>query len=234
MTPGWFGKLPGMGDFASRRLPNDFRETCDRWLQRGLTRLRARHDDWTEHYLQAPLWCFALGTGVAGERAWIGVLMPSVDAVGRYFPLIVAAAWNAPAAGGEALARHWWVRCAQAALEALEQDMDALRFDALLQRLFAADAVGFADEEDGDGSGDECGDECGEADDGNADEDGTDGTKEGMEGMEMPDVPEIPTMPGEGESLWSAGTARIVARGLPEGVLFDQLLGAPSGDGPLP
>ena len=33
MAPGWFGKLPGMGDFAHRRLPEPFRSAWDRWLQ---------------------------------------------------------------------------------------------------------------------------------------------------------------------------------------------------------
>jgi hypothetical protein len=59
--PGWFGKLPGMGDFAHRRLPESFRAVWDPWLQRGLARLRDRHADWTSHYLEAPIWCFALG-----------------------------------------------------------------------------------------------------------------------------------------------------------------------------
>lgn len=65
--PGWFGKLPGMGDFAHRRLPESFRAVWDQWLQRGMSRLRDRAD-WTERYLEAPLWCFALGRQVAGSR----------------------------------------------------------------------------------------------------------------------------------------------------------------------
>ncbi|MCR8958310.1 type VI secretion system-associated protein TagF [Variovorax sp. S2] len=88
--PGWFGKLPGMGDFAHRRLPESFLSEWDHWLQRGLARLKDRHTDWMAHYLQAPVWCFALGPGVAGEGAWIGVMMPSVDGVGRYFPITLA------------------------------------------------------------------------------------------------------------------------------------------------
>jgi len=141
--PGWFGKLPGMGDFAHRRLPDSFRSVWDPWLQRGLARLRDRHADWTERYLEAPIWCFALGPQVAGERAWIGVLMPSVDGVGRYFPFTLAVALDRAVADslqGDALvqALQWWTRATQAALEGLEGDLDALRFDAVLQRLFAA------------------------------------------------------------------------------------------------
>ena len=141
--PGWFGKLPGMGDFAHRRLPESFRAVWDQWLQRGMSRLRDRHADWTERYLEAPIWCFALGRQVAGEQAWIGVLMPSVDGVGRYFPFALAMELDRSVSGqlqGEALAMalQWWAHATQAALEGLDGDLDALRFDAVLERLFAA------------------------------------------------------------------------------------------------
>ena len=138
--PGWFGKLPGMGDFAHRRLPEAFRAVWDQWLQRGMSRLRDRAD-WTERYLEAPVWCFALGRQVAGEQGWIGVLMPSVDGVGRYFPFAIAVELEAASPAvlqGEALAAvlRWWAHATQAALEGLDGDLDAVRFDAVLQRLF--------------------------------------------------------------------------------------------------
>lgn len=141
--PGWYGKLPGMGDFAHRRLPETFRSVWDAWLQRGLAGLRDRHADWTERYLEAPIWCFALGPRVAGARGWIGVLMPSVDGVGRYFPFTLCVELDeavGDALRGEALAAalRWWALAAQAALEGLDGDLDALRFDAVLERVFAA------------------------------------------------------------------------------------------------
>ncbi|HJS03240.1 MAG TPA: type VI secretion system-associated protein TagF [Variovorax sp.] len=145
IAPGWFGKLPGMGDFAQRRMPELFREPWDRWLQNGLAKLRARHTDWTERYLKAPLWCFVLSEGVIDGRSWLGVLMPSVDGVGRYFPLTLVAELvsSRTELQGEVLARtrRWWTLAAQAALEGLEHDLDASRFDARLQELFAADAA---------------------------------------------------------------------------------------------
>ena len=142
--PGWFGKLPGMGDFAHRRLPEAFRAVWDQWLQRGMSRLRDRAD-WTERYLEAPIWCFALGRQVAGDRAWIGVLMPSVDGVGRYFPFAIAVELEADSPGtlrGAALAvaLRWWAHATQAALEGLDGDLDAVRFDAVLQRLFVGES----------------------------------------------------------------------------------------------
>jgi type VI secretion system protein ImpM len=148
--PGWFGKLPGMGDFAHRRLPESFRAVWDGWLQRGLAGLRDRHADWTERYLEAPIWCFALGPRVAGARGWIGVLMPSVDGVGRYFPFTLCVELDesvGDALRGEALAAalRWWALATQAALEGLDGDLDALRFDAVLERVFVAAAAAAAD-----------------------------------------------------------------------------------------
>jgi len=140
-APGWFGKLPGMGDFAQRRMPALFRDPWDRWLQNGLAKLRVRRTDWTERYLKAPLWCFVLSEGVIDGRSWLGVLMPSVDGVGRYFPLTLMAELvsSRTELQGDVLARtqRWWTLAAQAALEGLEHDLDALRFDARLQELFA-------------------------------------------------------------------------------------------------
>ena len=148
--PSWFGKLPGMGDFAHRRMPEPMRERLDHWLQRGLSRLRDAHDDWTERYLAGPLWFFALGSGWGGTNAWLGVLMPSVDGVGRYFPFIIAAECDVPlneftpAQSGSVW--RWWRTCAEAALHGLENDLDAVRFDGTLQRLFDAEASDAVDE----------------------------------------------------------------------------------------
>ena len=140
-VPGWFGKLPGMGDFAHRRLPEAFRKQWDDGLHDGLLQLRERHANWTVRYLEAPLWCFVLGRGVVGDGCWMGVLMPSVDGVGRYFPFTIATAFDHPPPAMSA----WWALAAQAALDGLENDHDAQRFDAMLQRLFdssiALDAI---------------------------------------------------------------------------------------------
>lgn len=135
-VPGWFGKLPGMGDFGQRRLPPRFRAIWDEWLQKGLQKLRAEREDWLAHYLQAPIWFFALGEGVMSPSPWIGVLMPSVDSVGRYFPLTVAIELvrvNQASSEFQMAGIHrWWLRSAKAALAALDSNMDALSFESLL------------------------------------------------------------------------------------------------------
>ena len=85
-----YGKLPAKGDFLSRNLPREFIDTWDEWLQSGMNASRqALGEGWLETYLTSPLWRFALPAGVCGLNAWCGVLMPSMDKVGRYFPMAV-------------------------------------------------------------------------------------------------------------------------------------------------
>jgi type VI secretion system protein ImpM len=91
LIAGWYGKLPALGDFASRRLPPGFIDAWDAWLQRGLASSRASLGArWLDAYLNGPLWNFVLLPGVCGDAAWTGTIMPSVDKVGRHFPLTIA------------------------------------------------------------------------------------------------------------------------------------------------
>jgi type VI secretion system protein ImpM len=130
-STGWYGKLPGLGDFASRRLPSPFVEAWDDWLAAGLASWRAQKPDgWLEGYLASPSWRFVLMPGVMAATspekatAWAGVLMPSVDRVGRYFPLTLAhplPALPADVMQVEALL-GWLKRLDDLALDALHDD----------------------------------------------------------------------------------------------------------------
>ena len=92
-TPGWFGKLSMLGDFASRRLDPAWIESCDRWLSASMQASQQQlGHDWLQTYLSAPVWRFAWAPGVVDQQWWFGVLMPSCDNVGRYFPLLIAQA----------------------------------------------------------------------------------------------------------------------------------------------
>jgi len=88
---GWYGKIPVTGDFIARRLATAFSEPWDRWLQGVMDgsreRLGAR---WRDTFLSMPAWRFILAPGMVTPNAWAGLMVPSVDAVGRYFPLTVA------------------------------------------------------------------------------------------------------------------------------------------------
>ncbi len=140
--PGWHGKLPSLGDFASRRLDADFIEAWDGWLAAGLLALRqARAEGWLDAYLGSPSWRFLLMPGVlpgaAGTQAWCGVLMPSVDRVGRYFPLTLALPLGpGPASTQEAAALWPWLgRLDELARDALHEDWTAERLDDELARM---------------------------------------------------------------------------------------------------
>jgi type VI secretion system protein ImpM len=89
---GVFGKLPALGDFIARGLEPAFTEAWHGWLERGLAAARADlGESFLPAYMQAPAWRFALPARLAGERPVTGVMVPSVDAVGRWFPLTLAA-----------------------------------------------------------------------------------------------------------------------------------------------
>ena len=134
VLPGWYGKLPSLGDFASRRLPPLFVEPWDRWLAAGLASWRQRDEAWLEVFLAAPTLRFALGAGLPFGKSpgYAGVLMPSVDRVGRYFPLTIVR----PRAAGEAQVPVAWLETLERlAVAALEGDWSAERLDAELGAL---------------------------------------------------------------------------------------------------
>ncbi|WP_286800080.1 type VI secretion system-associated protein TagF, partial [Pseudomonas sp. UBA4034] len=91
-TLGFYGKLASRGDFVSRALPQSFIGPWDNWLAAGL--LASQNSlgaGWLNAYLVSPLWRFVLAPGVCGPDAAAGVVMPSIDRVGRYFPRAVVA-----------------------------------------------------------------------------------------------------------------------------------------------
>jgi len=124
--PGWYGKLPTLGDFASRRLEADFIEPWDLWLGEALQAQRSAFGEgWLDAYLDTPPWRFLLSPGalrgVRPDLAFVGVLVPSVDRVGRHFPLtLVASLAQIPelASGFDALLA-WLHRLEDTALDAL-------------------------------------------------------------------------------------------------------------------
>lgn len=138
MRLGLYGKLPSQGDFIGRRLPWEFTSGWDDWLQAGLMEAKRRLGDaWLNRYLTAPIWRFQLAPGVLGTKGWIGLWFPSVDRVGRHFPLTLAAP----------LPTEWMRRYAvleldatmaeweSVALRALEPQLDFDSFDALIGSL---------------------------------------------------------------------------------------------------
>lgn len=120
-TPGFYGKLPLSGDFVSRGEEPEFVRLFDPWLARHIA--PRIHEDalWPNHGLR-----FMLAAGVAGATGQAGVILPSHDRTGRWFPLVcntvigeVSLAW------GQA-ADDWFAAmaslCEQAAQGSLNAD----------------------------------------------------------------------------------------------------------------
>jgi type VI secretion system ImpM family protein len=92
MQVGLYGKLPSHGDFLRRRTSDAFVDVWDGWLQECMAASRsALADRWLDLYLTSPVWRFACDAGVCGPEPIIGLMVPSVDRVGRYFPLTLVA-----------------------------------------------------------------------------------------------------------------------------------------------
>ncbi|WP_415226553.1 type VI secretion system-associated protein TagF [Psychromonas sp.] len=88
---GLYGKLPGYGDFIHRNLPAKFLTAWDDWLQLFIAGSKEQMgDNWLDIYLTSPIWRFVLSAGVVDENHWAGIVLPSVDQVGRYYPFSIA------------------------------------------------------------------------------------------------------------------------------------------------
>jgi type VI secretion system protein ImpM len=96
---GLFGKLPARGDFIRVGLPRRFTDPFDAWLgawlrtwlRAALPESRARLGEGrAAAWLEAPIWRFALPSGACGPDPAFGLMMPSLDRVGRHFPLVLA------------------------------------------------------------------------------------------------------------------------------------------------
>jgi type VI secretion system protein ImpM len=132
LAPGFYGKVPALGDFVQRRLPPGFLAVWDAWLQNLVQASRAELGAaWLDAWLQAPIWHFQLGVGLAGPAPGFGVLIPSVDRVGRYFPFSIL---GLSAAGGTDLT-VWRARVEALALASLEDGFTAAALETELGTL---------------------------------------------------------------------------------------------------
>ncbi|MDR3567334.1 MAG: type VI secretion system-associated protein TagF [Syntrophobacteraceae bacterium] len=138
IASGFYGKLPHVGDFVSRRLPGAFVRRWDDWLQEALTCSQSvLGEKWLDIYLTSPIWRFALSAGVCGDRAYAGILMPSVDKVGRYFPLTLAAPLEEQTMipGLFLEGAQWFDTMEALALSVLEDNFNFEDFDRKLRNL---------------------------------------------------------------------------------------------------
>lgn len=132
---GLFGKLPAHGDFIYRDLPTSFINVWDEWLQGYVASGREQlGENWLELYLISPIWRFAFSEGVIDGNVWAGIMLPSVDRVGRYFPFSVVT--KLPAATNPidfiTTRRNWYKSMEEVALNALDGQ---LGIDELVEEL---------------------------------------------------------------------------------------------------
>lgn len=134
---GFWGKIPARGDFVGLGLPGDFVRAWDGWMQAVLPAARAiLGDAWLPAWMEAPVWHFALAPGACGPWAALGVWMPSVDRVGRHFPLVLAEIFPEAAAAPGAAAHAGLLAAAEAAgRDALAHDLTP---EALAARIAGA------------------------------------------------------------------------------------------------
>lgn len=86
---GCFGKMRSCGDFVSRHVPHAIQERFDQWLEEGLAETRERlKQQWLDYYLTSPIWRFLIRDSIS-DATLFGNMMPSLDKVGRYYPLLI-------------------------------------------------------------------------------------------------------------------------------------------------
>lgn len=133
---GIFGKLPQQGDFISQFLPSELTEYWHSWLQSCLSVSREQLEhDWLDTYLTSPVWRFAISGQVLWQKPMVGVMIPSVDEIGRYFPLTVAHAGDAEPWAAYLHGESWFDQAQDLALSALDESTSYEQFIGALEAL---------------------------------------------------------------------------------------------------
>lgn len=139
---GYFGKIPSKGDFITCSLSMDFTEPWDVWLRGVLAHTKSvLSDSWMELYLTSPVYHFSLSSGVCGNSTWLGVFMPSVDSVGRYFPMTICQSFPSHSNPLDLLTKEkkWLQDAENLLLTCLEDDFSLDNFESDLMKTKAVD-----------------------------------------------------------------------------------------------
>ncbi len=130
---GVFGKIPKRGDFVSIGLPRSFTDAFVVWVRQGLEQAKQK-DEWQGIYFSSPIWQFSTAKNFWDTQSWTGLIMPSVDSVGRNFPLVIASSTSSVNA-------HWLAQAQTIALQALA--VEDFKFDIWKSHLLSlfADVV---------------------------------------------------------------------------------------------
>lgn len=95
MRRGLIGKIAANADYVAIDAPKPLLAAIEPWLQACVSASRlALGERWRSAFLAAPIWRVWLGAEVCGAPT-LAALAPSLDALGRYFPLVVFASGDA-------------------------------------------------------------------------------------------------------------------------------------------
>lgn len=97
MKIGYFGKLPGYGDFIQRNVSPEFVKQWDNWILKCIESSRTQlGEQWREKYFNSPIWRFVITQKGLIETPVTGFMMPSVDKSGRSYPFTVICQADSP------------------------------------------------------------------------------------------------------------------------------------------
>ncbi|HHL18302.1 MAG TPA: type VI secretion system-associated protein TagF [Thiothrix sp.] len=138
MYQGYYGKVPTHGDFVSGSLPRQFIDPWDTWLQQAMATSRQQiGENWLNSYLTAPPYHYVLSPNLCGENIWLGVMIPSVDRIGRYYPLTLCRTVSPTANPLLLFQQHqqWFTDAQTLLLSCLEEAFELAEFEQKLKHL---------------------------------------------------------------------------------------------------
>ncbi|WP_299611641.1 type VI secretion system-associated protein TagF [uncultured Tateyamaria sp.] len=143
MTFGYYGKLPFAGDFLRHGLSAAFVSGWDTWMQQTLIAASETMGDahWQGAYLCAPIWRFSIAPGIFAPHGAAGILMPSLDRVGRRFPFCIATATDLPPVAAYVALQMVADQLEAIALEMIEANGGIAVLDARLAQLPALNSL---------------------------------------------------------------------------------------------
>jgi len=132
-----FGKIRAKGDFVSRNLDYQTQEYLDGWLQQAISISQGQiGEGWLRHYLTSPIWRFVISNKEIGKDI-IGFMMPSIDKVGRYYPLFMLETYDEGKLCGEDLSCKSFAELEELAMSTLDgSDESSAFFESLNQAAF--------------------------------------------------------------------------------------------------
>ena len=129
MPVGLYGKYPEKRDFIALNLPRPVLQPIENWIQSGLAASKEKLGrSWGDHYMIQPIWSFRLGSNITGVDC-LGAMSPSVDGVGRTFPLVILSHAPPSSGGYPSIGTlnpdHWFPEVHRKLLHALDDNAPA-------------------------------------------------------------------------------------------------------------